>query len=58
MIEGAKEQENEIEGGERRMLQTGFLLFELSWQSIVPLGLYRIQSRMIHLYIESIFIPN
>ena len=32
MIEGAKEQENEIEGGERRMLQTGFLLFELSWQ--------------------------
>ena len=42
MIEGAKEQENEIEGGERRMLQTGFLLFELSWQTIVPLALYRI----------------
>ena len=38
MIEGAKEQENEIEGGERRMLQAGFFLFESSWQRYSSYG--------------------
>ena len=54
MIEGAKEQENEIEGGERRMLQTGFFYLNHHGKGIVPLGLHVIHTHMNHLHIEII----